>query len=320
MKEAYQRAGRKINERGLRAKKTYDRWVRSSVLEPGDRVLVRNLSERGGPGKLRSFWEDDIHVVIKRKGPESPVYEIKPENGEGRKNRVLHRNLLLPCDYLPSDANKPAPEVPPRTIPQRPQQRKPSLSHSDDTSSDDEDAETVMIPPSLAERATPPTHNQSTHVVLPNNTPAEETYPDPPEPQTIINPVNNPVEETINPIAEHDNANPGQDIANTPPRENPRPHRIRRPPDRLTYYNPGAPLGIFPISAPIHPDQSNFYQDPHLPYPLHLPSPHFSPHIPFPYPSPPPHGPPIITPRGPFPNQFPPFPGRVMPIMHCPVY
>ena len=48
MKEAYQRAGRKINERGLRAKKTYDRWVRSSVLEPGDRVLVRNLSERGG--------------------------------------------------------------------------------------------------------------------------------------------------------------------------------------------------------------------------------------------------------------------------------
>ena len=320
MKEAYQRAGRKINERGLRAKKTYDRWVRSSVLEPGDRVLVRNLSERGGPGKLRSFWEDDIHVVIKRKGPESPVYEIKPENGEGRKNRVLHRNLLLPCDYLPSDANKPAPEVPPRTIPQRPQQRKPSLSHSDDTSSDDEDAETVMIPPSLAARATPPTHNQSTHVVLPNNTPAEETDPDPPEPQTIINPVNNPVEETINPIVEHDNANPGQGIANTPPRENPRPHRIRRPPDRLTYYNPGAPLGIFPISAPIHPDHSNFYQDPHLPYPLHLPSPHFSPHIPFPYPPPPPHGPPIITPRGPFPNQFPPFPGRVMPIMHCPVY
>ena len=45
MMEAYQRARRKINERGLRAKKTYDRWVRSSVLEPGDRVPARNLSE-----------------------------------------------------------------------------------------------------------------------------------------------------------------------------------------------------------------------------------------------------------------------------------
>ena len=67
-------------------------------------MLVRNLSERGRSGKLRSFWEDDIHVVIKWK---SPVYETKPERGEGRKNRVLHRNLLLPCDYLPSDADKP---------------------------------------------------------------------------------------------------------------------------------------------------------------------------------------------------------------------
>ena len=69
MKEAYQRAGRQIIERSHRAKKTYDRWVRSSVLKPRDRVLVRSLSERGGPGKLRSFWEDDIHVVIKRKSP-----------------------------------------------------------------------------------------------------------------------------------------------------------------------------------------------------------------------------------------------------------
>lgn len=30
-----------------------------------------------------------------------PIYEVKPEQGKGR-SRVLHRNLLLPCDYLPS--------------------------------------------------------------------------------------------------------------------------------------------------------------------------------------------------------------------------
>ena len=63
----------------------------------GDRV--RNLSERGGPGKIRPHWEDKIHSVIRRIGEVSPVHEIKPKKGDG-KARVLHRTLLLPCDYL----------------------------------------------------------------------------------------------------------------------------------------------------------------------------------------------------------------------------
>ena len=43
MEEAYRMAQDKIKEKGIKAKRSYDRWVRSSVLEPGDRVLVRNL-------------------------------------------------------------------------------------------------------------------------------------------------------------------------------------------------------------------------------------------------------------------------------------
>ena len=33
---------------------------------------------------------------------DSPVYRVRPEHGRG-KQRVLHRNLLLPCDGLPLD-------------------------------------------------------------------------------------------------------------------------------------------------------------------------------------------------------------------------
>ena len=102
MSEAYELASKRANEGSDRAKQRYDHHVQSSVLQPGDRVLVRNLRERGGPGKLRSHWEDRIHVVISRKGGDSPVYEVKPEIGPGGA-RILHRNLLLPCNHLPVD-------------------------------------------------------------------------------------------------------------------------------------------------------------------------------------------------------------------------
>ena len=38
-----------------------------------------------------------------------PVYEVTPEGRKG-KSRILHRNLLLPCDFLQSDLSKPAPQ------------------------------------------------------------------------------------------------------------------------------------------------------------------------------------------------------------------
>lgn len=100
MQEAYEIAKQNSKKVSERNKKNYDGKVRSSVLHPGDRVLVRNLTPRGGTGKLRSHWEDLIHTVVRRLGEECPIYEVRPEQGKGR-SRVLHRNLLMPCDCLP---------------------------------------------------------------------------------------------------------------------------------------------------------------------------------------------------------------------------
>ena len=64
---------------------------------------MKNVSERGGPRKLRSFWKDKICIVDSSKGLESSVYEVQPKSDPNRK-RVLHRNLLLPCPFLPYEA------------------------------------------------------------------------------------------------------------------------------------------------------------------------------------------------------------------------
>lgn len=101
MKEAYALAMKNISRSASDGKMQYDRKVRFSNLQPGDRVVVRNLSERGGPRKLRCHLEQQIHIVVRQKG-DLPVYEVTPEGQKG-KSRVLHRNLLLPCDYLPVD-------------------------------------------------------------------------------------------------------------------------------------------------------------------------------------------------------------------------
>ena len=76
MKEAYALASKRSSAAGERNKACYDLKARSSDLQPKDRVLAQTLSERGGPGKLRSHWEKDIHRIIRRKDNMSPLYEV----------------------------------------------------------------------------------------------------------------------------------------------------------------------------------------------------------------------------------------------------
>ena len=68
-------------------------------MEIGDRVLVRNVGLRGR-NKLVDRWEEDVYGVEEQPEREAPVFVEQQEGGHGRK-RTLHRNMLLPVNFLP---------------------------------------------------------------------------------------------------------------------------------------------------------------------------------------------------------------------------
>ncbi|CAC5375863.1 unnamed protein product [Mytilus coruscus] len=65
MQKAYQLASENACKSATKGERLYDTKVRSSCRQKGDGVLVRNLLERGGQGKLRSYWEENIYVTFK---------------------------------------------------------------------------------------------------------------------------------------------------------------------------------------------------------------------------------------------------------------
>ncbi|XP_053321812.1 uncharacterized protein LOC128494822 [Spea bombifrons] len=93
--ELAERATDKINENN---KRRYDFKVRYKDIQPGDKVLLRNL---GVPGKhkLADRWRDTLFEVIS-KVPGIPVYRIKGPEG---RIKAWHRNHLLPIAF--SDEN-----------------------------------------------------------------------------------------------------------------------------------------------------------------------------------------------------------------------
>ena len=82
MQEAYALGNNRSAESLAKGRDYHDRKATFMGLKPGDWVLVCNMTPRGGPGKLQSFWEDKVYIVIGRIGDNSPVYDVRKESNQ----------------------------------------------------------------------------------------------------------------------------------------------------------------------------------------------------------------------------------------------
>ena len=90
---AFQKASKYSDQQANKYKHSYDKSVKGPQLHENDLVLVKIVAHKGRH-KLQDRWELEEYVVIEQPIAGTPVYKVKPVNGDNV--RTLHRNLLLP--------------------------------------------------------------------------------------------------------------------------------------------------------------------------------------------------------------------------------
>ena len=99
MEAAYEIAQKRTCDSRQKGREKFnEKAILLSEIQADDRVLVKNLSKSEGQGthKLKSYWEEEVYVVVKRHPENETVYYVRKESSPSSKCRILHRNLLLP--------------------------------------------------------------------------------------------------------------------------------------------------------------------------------------------------------------------------------
>ena len=78
---------------GPEAEGLYEHKAGVVELHPGDKVLVKLDAFRGQQWKLKNWWGDALHMVVKHMVDGIPAYEV--ENELNKKRQVLHQARLL---------------------------------------------------------------------------------------------------------------------------------------------------------------------------------------------------------------------------------
>ena len=83
-------------------KLSYDKKVKGSQLQIDDLVLVKRVVLKGRH-KIQNKWEPSEYVVVDQPNLKVALYKVK--SNEDGKERVLHRNMLLPLGikFIPED-------------------------------------------------------------------------------------------------------------------------------------------------------------------------------------------------------------------------
>ena len=65
-------------------------------LQPGDRVLVRNMSQL----VKRGILEGKVHIIVSRIADNEVLYKVKQDDESNSKIWVLHRNMIVKVDDI----------------------------------------------------------------------------------------------------------------------------------------------------------------------------------------------------------------------------
>ena len=99
---AYKKAKEMSQKQAQKYKLSYDKKVKGSQLQIDDIVLVKRVAWKGRH-KIQNKWEPSEYVVVEQPNLKIPVYKVK--SLEDNKERVLHRNMLLPLGikFIPEE-------------------------------------------------------------------------------------------------------------------------------------------------------------------------------------------------------------------------